>query len=171
MGGVHHLVRVAVRADVITDAAWARPLGAQQGVGRPHPNVGASRQVGAAQRTASGAPLDTWRLGKSSPMPHRHDPHHLRLSPVKEAVRRNHHLAIRQVRKLRYETTRGRVPAQPSQDTLGAKPKSARGLRVVALDVRQSRQKLQTARRRESHPHFEARASSASASSRTSSRS
>lgn len=81
-------------------------------------------------------------------MPYRHDPHHLSLSPIKEAVRRNHHFAIWQIRTLRYETTRGRVPAQPSQDTLGAKPKSARGFRIVSLDVRQSRQKLQTARRR-----------------------
>ncbi len=104
-------------------------------------------------------------------MPDSDDPHHLCLDTVEKAVWRDYHFAIGQIRKLRYEAPRGRIPAQPSQDALGTEPQSARGVRIVALDVRQGREKLQTAGGREPDPHFDARASSPSASSSTSSKS
>ncbi len=75
-------------------------------------------------------------------MPYRDDPHLAVVHAIKEPVRRDDHLAVRQVRILGNDTTGFWESTQPAQVEFGLLPEVPRGQWVVTSDVLQRCEKL-----------------------------
>jgi hypothetical protein len=78
-------------------------------------------------------------------VPYGDDPDRLALDSIKEPVRRDENLSIGQLREFRDQASRLRIPTEPSEHVLGPQPELPRRLGVVAVNVRQGRQKLKAA--------------------------
>jgi hypothetical protein len=68
-------------------------------------------------------------------MPYGHYPDGLPVDSVKEAIRRDYHLPIGELRELRYHSAGFRKFLQSAQYTLGSLSNSPRGPRVICPDI------------------------------------
>jgi hypothetical protein len=77
-------------------------------------------------------------------MPYGDHPNNLCLDAVKETIWRHDHLSVREIWKLRDQSSRFRIPTQSAKNAFGFESQLSGCSWIFPLDVSQGRQELKT---------------------------